>query len=69
MNVLPLLESISILVSSSLETEFVCEKVLDELLSELKLDGGWIQFIDPEKEELNLVAHKDDCAPLRIRDR
>ncbi len=58
MNVLPLLESISILVSSSLETEFVCEKILDELLSELKLNAGWIQFIDPEKEELNLIAHK-----------
>jgi signal transduction histidine kinase len=58
MKSLPLLENISILVSSSLETEYVCEKILDELLSELKLDAGWIQFLDPENEGLTVVAHR-----------
>ena len=58
MNELPLLESISVLVTSSLETEYVCKKILDEILADLKLDAGWVQHIDPEKEELSLVAHK-----------
>jgi signal transduction histidine kinase len=55
---LSLLDRVSNLVSSSLETEEVFVQLLDTLVSGLKVDACWIQLLNSEKQRLTLVAHR-----------
>lgn len=55
---LSLLDRVSNLVSSSLETEEVFVQFLDTLVSGLKVDACWIQLLNSEKQRLTLVAHR-----------
>ncbi len=53
-----LLDRVSNLVSSSLETEEVFVQLLDMLVSGLKIDACCVQLLNPEKQKLTLVAHR-----------
>lgn len=53
-----LLDRVSNLVSSSLETEEVFVQLLDMLVSGLKVDACCVQLLNPEKQKLTLVAHR-----------
>lgn len=55
---LSLLDRVSNFMSDLLETKEVYARLLDALVSELKVDACWIQLLDPEKQKLTLVAHR-----------
>ncbi len=55
---LSLVERISKLVSSTLESQIFFNQLLDELIAGLKIDACWVHLFNPELEKLELVAHR-----------
>ena len=56
--VLSLLERIGSIVTSPLEIDKVLSRFLAELTSGLGVGACWIQLLNPDKEELALIAHQ-----------
>lgn len=55
---LSLLDRVSNLVSSSLETKEIFVQLLDTLVSGLKIDACCVQLLNQEKQKLTLVTHR-----------
>lgn len=53
-----LLERVYNLISSPLEGQAFFDQLLDELVAGLEIDACWVHLLNPEKEELDLIAHR-----------